>query len=991
MEKEGAPLELRLLGELEVLRADVRVELPPSRKTRALLAYLAATGRPHRRERLCTIFWEIPDDPRGSLRWSLSRLRAIVDDSDAPRIIADRDTVAFDITRCRVDVLAVRALDAKRLDRISTPLLAEAADRFRGEFLEDLDLPRSHDFQSWCAAEREDLRRLNARILAELRRRHDADPETALTYARRLVHADPFNEDARADFLRLLMRTGRRQEAESQFESAERLFRELGEDSADRLRRLWRSERVAAGTRAAGLPPGPGTEPAPSPAPSPLPFIGRAEAIRELIDVVDQAIGTLKPHLATVLGEPGIGKSRLVAELAGQARGRGVRVLAGRSYDTRLGAAYAPWIEALGELPEVEAAADADRGRQRLFAAIASKVSENGRTPLLLIFDDIQWMDGASGDLLQFVLRSLHGMAVAVILAAREGELPDNPAVTAMLRSLRRDHPLREIRLAPLEAKDIELLVRTTGCEADIPRIVSLSGGNPLYALELSRSLAEQPEILPHSLKELVRDRLERLPADAAEILRWASVLGPGLDPGLIEPLCALGPDQFVRALESLERHGMLYPERGGGYAFSHGLVHQAVYTGLSEPRRRLMHLKIARLMRAKGTDPLLVAHHATAGGDTEMAVMACIEAGRQALRLFAHDHALLLARRGRHYADDLPEPTRCERLIDLAGIELGASPLDDAGDISARLEQLAETALDHGRAECAWRCYKMLADIRWAKGAWSDARRDTLHSELVSRVAGDGERVVALAEAARCLAMLERDLDTAGALVIEAEQLARRNGATSTAIADAAGLLAAYRGQVDEARQQFRLARLLARQQGDRLSEFLALEHLATLEIEQENWTAACALSAELMALAARIRPGSEQPFAEALHAICCEARSQSGDLAAFDRAMNALRSADSKHRITFAAVIAAQVLLDRGLIAPARRLAEEALEASTALNRRSGQAWALAMLVEVAYRTGEDKRPWQDRLRLLADGTLAEAVRRRAGAALAEPAAAT
>src|SRR5437667_915925 len=86
-------LELRVLGELEVIRDGAPVALPPSRKTRALLAYLALTRRPHRRERLCEIFWDVPDDPRGALRWSLSKIRPFVDDPAYPRLVAERQTV----------------------------------------------------------------------------------------------------------------------------------------------------------------------------------------------------------------------------------------------------------------------------------------------------------------------------------------------------------------------------------------------------------------------------------------------------------------------------------------------------------------------------------------------------------------------------------------------------------------------------------------------------------------------------------------------------------------------------------------------------------------------------------------------------------------------------------------------------------------------------------------------------------------------------------
>jgi len=73
-------LEIKVLGDLQVLRDGTAMALPPSRKTRALLAYLALTRCPHRREQLCDMFWDVPDDPRGSLRWSLSKIRPLVDD-----------------------------------------------------------------------------------------------------------------------------------------------------------------------------------------------------------------------------------------------------------------------------------------------------------------------------------------------------------------------------------------------------------------------------------------------------------------------------------------------------------------------------------------------------------------------------------------------------------------------------------------------------------------------------------------------------------------------------------------------------------------------------------------------------------------------------------------------------------------------------------------------------------------------------------------------
>jgi DNA-binding SARP family transcriptional activator len=148
-------LTLNLLGDLELRRDGQPVALPPSRKTRALLAYLALHARPFSREHLCELFWELPDDPRGSLRWSLSKLRRLVDTPERCRLIADRLSVGLDVSDVDIDVLCLQRLVAGELDGADTASLEAAAVRYRGPLLEGLDLPNFHDFHSWCLAERQ--------------------------------------------------------------------------------------------------------------------------------------------------------------------------------------------------------------------------------------------------------------------------------------------------------------------------------------------------------------------------------------------------------------------------------------------------------------------------------------------------------------------------------------------------------------------------------------------------------------------------------------------------------------------------------------------------------------------------------------------------------------------------------------------------------------------------------------------------------------------
>lgn len=161
--KEFALLEIRVLGGLEVVRDGVPATLPPSRKTRALLAYLALTRGRHRREQLCDMFWDVPDDPRGSLRWSLSKIRPIVDEVSIPRLLADRQSVELRTEGTSVDFLAAQSCAG--LGGAAADDLTGIAKSFRGPLLSDLDLPENSGFHTWLLGMREDARKLQAKLL----------------------------------------------------------------------------------------------------------------------------------------------------------------------------------------------------------------------------------------------------------------------------------------------------------------------------------------------------------------------------------------------------------------------------------------------------------------------------------------------------------------------------------------------------------------------------------------------------------------------------------------------------------------------------------------------------------------------------------------------------------------------------------------------------------------------------------------------------------
>jgi DNA-binding SARP family transcriptional activator len=1026
---KNKPLTLRFLGETELLRGDERLELPPSKKTRALLAYLVVSARPQRRDRLCSLLWDITDDPRGALRWSLSKLRPLVDEAGRRRIVSDRETVEFALEGACVDVLQLRECVAGDLESSSTKQLKNLIPSFRGEFLEGLELPDFHEFHAWYIAEREEMRRLHVSILGMLVNRLSATPEDALPFARSLALADPLDEHNRAALLKLLILTGRRREAEQQYEAGRRLMQEFGAESSEELRKTWkevsqlkpvsgpvesRPDRPRA-LRASADPGGnagtPGAETAlavsqlgparleltqnesvghesmdPIGAGDNIPLVGRTTEQERLSAILNETMTRRREQVIVIKGEPGVGKTRLLREIRAAVHGLGGTVLAGCSYEAECVRPYGPWIDALRRipatavgitlgydlaplLPELSREFNSEPSRDRLFGAVVELIAARAHSaaPVLLAFDDVQWCDAASAELLHYVARMCRHRPLMIILAARAGELPDNEPVLRLLRGLRRDRSLEELGLRPLSRKETGDLIRNVAPDADPELIFSESAGNPLYALELARARPNRKEGLPQSLAEIINDRIDSLPATAVEVLRWGAVFGCTFNIQILKGLTSADLDTLISALETLERQALLHavPGRmgpGESYSFSHEIVRRAVYAEISAPCRRLMHARIAELKNEFGqTDESLagdIVHHAALAGDFGLAASACVTAGDRCLRLFANSEAYRLARRGIRYADQLGEQERVRLTLELLRISFSARRPARPEELAARIEKLAEQALDHGCMEPARLGFHLLSYLRWEGGDWSEAQRQTLRAERISRSADEKERVIGMAEAARCLALLERDLVQAQSLVLEAGAMSVRAGIEPIAIPDAMGMLYLHQGKLEEAAVYFHRARDLSCGRGDRLAEFQALEHLVILDLQRESYRVAQSSADDLIAIAKKLREGSEAPFA---HLLAVLARYASGDdeiLPRLEEALEALRLADAKYRLAYALTRTAEIDLRHGRPSSAHARAEEALRLAELLQRPSELVLARATLVRAAAALQDQER---------------------------------
>jgi DNA-binding SARP family transcriptional activator/TolB-like protein len=224
-------LGLRLLGPLTVSRAGVGLALPASRKVRALLAYLAIAGRPLTRSHLCELLWDLPSDPRGELRWCLSKIRSVLDDPTRLRVLSDGDTVAMDLADCTVDVLEVEEALHQGLGLLPAARLEALQSLLDGhEFLEGLDLPRSPAFSGWLVAERRHLRAAHVAVLEHWVQLLPVGSDQTLAAVERWLAIAPFDRRAHAKLLQTLWLQGRLREAEEHLATTARRYEAEGQD-----------------------------------------------------------------------------------------------------------------------------------------------------------------------------------------------------------------------------------------------------------------------------------------------------------------------------------------------------------------------------------------------------------------------------------------------------------------------------------------------------------------------------------------------------------------------------------------------------------------------------------------------------------------------------------------------------------------------------------------------------------------------------------------
>jgi DNA-binding SARP family transcriptional activator/TolB-like protein len=262
-------LQVRVLGPVSISRDGAPVPLPRSRKVRALLGFLSLSPSAVSRSRLCGLLWDVPNDPRGELRWCLSKLRGVLDEPDRRRVItSEGNLIGLDLSACVVDAREVDRIAKAGVESASSGSLDELCAWFEGELLEGLHIDGNPEFAGWLTAQRQRYRALHVAALGELVARTTPGSDEMFRRLDSWLQASPFDPRAHQAMLEGLARCGRIRDAERHVAATIRSFEQEGIDWTS-LRDAWQALRRAAavapaitsGAAPAISPPAPAAEP----------------------------------------------------------------------------------------------------------------------------------------------------------------------------------------------------------------------------------------------------------------------------------------------------------------------------------------------------------------------------------------------------------------------------------------------------------------------------------------------------------------------------------------------------------------------------------------------------------------------------------------------------------------------------------------------------------------------------------------------------------
>lgn len=661
-------LEILLLGPPEVSVDGTPIEVD-TRKAIALLAYLVVE-KSATRDALAGLFWadSSQERARATLRRTLSALRSATGDL----IDADRNQVSLtgsadsDVESLGRELEATTGHDHDPRDVCGRciPHLRRATDLYRGDFLQGFSVRASPEFDDWVRGVTESTRIRVGEAFNRLGTALAAGGEypAAISAVTRWIDLDPLHEPAHRFVMLLHAWAGDRPGAIEAYRNCVAIFdQELGVPPLEETTELYEAILDE------DLPPAPGArrkvkaEIAPR-RPMQTDLIDREVELQTMRDALSATSGGQGRVLA-VTGPPWMGKTRLLEELA--AESSGPEVLIGRAFRMEQALPYGVATQVLrSAATQVEENRDAipdwalaeigrllpdlgsgpadttpDRfGELRLLEAIHTVISVLvEKRPLLVILDDVQWMDSASSAVFSYLARRIEGVAMLLVAAARTGDalMSDTAELISSADQI--------VEVQPLATQHLMLLVG--GDEVAARRLREHTGGVPLLVAEALAADEEAAGATP-GMARYMEARMREVGDLGRQILTAAAVLNGVCDARLLRETSGRTDEEVVEAVEELVGAGLLreVPE-SGGLSFTLDALERVTYDSTSLVRRRLLHRRAARALAEDGharSDARLAAAVATqyqAAGDPEAATWYHL-AGDLGRAVYANDSA---------------------------------------------------------------------------------------------------------------------------------------------------------------------------------------------------------------------------------------------------------------------------------------------------------------------------------------------------------------
>ncbi|MCC7075838.1 MAG: AAA family ATPase [Acidimicrobiia bacterium] len=669
-------MDVRILGPLEVMEDGQVVDLGV-RQTRILFAVLALqAGAPVRSAQLAETLW--PGGPpakwEATVQSHVSRLRRALEPDRPPRAPSARLPTQGD---AYLLTLAADELDAHRFEHLASEgrsalargepekahaIFTRALGEWRGPVLADF---RDPELLS------PDVGRLGELRLLAIEERAEAslalgNHREAIATLEALVVESPLRERCWELLLLALYRSGRQSEALRRYQEVrELLVEELGIEPGPALCALEgailrQDDSLAphvatpAPTRVEDLPlptwlQSPGDE-----------FVGRGAEMDALLASF-ASVCRGERRLALVVGEPGLGKTRLVREASLKLRDEGVLVVGGRCVEEPLhmlqpfaeaverlvltqadrlarespgdAAALASLVPGLATAAAPPPIVDAETHRYHLFRAVSDLLdSRTAGQPVVLVLDDLHWIPTVSLKLLAHLLTDEERGPLLVLATARDTE--PNEEVAKLMADLHRKRRLDKVPLPGLDPAEVAALAAARGADETWSNLYAPAQGNPFYVEELVRHIAESggvpdSDALPESVRETIARRLLRLPPDSRKLLGIAAVGGAEFRLDVVTHAAGLEIEAADDALALALTAGIVAerPDRAGVYAFSHMLVQKVLRDGLGAGRRARVHRRYGEALAALGGSEREVARQLLAASADDSDVMPGIEA----------------------------------------------------------------------------------------------------------------------------------------------------------------------------------------------------------------------------------------------------------------------------------------------------------------------------------------------------------------------------